>query len=422
MRRLSPWGLLLAVGLSVALSSIGSAGASAPAASVSVAQTAFWQGVKALLPANAGARPDVSVVSVSCASAGNCSAVGRYRNMSGNFQGLLLSETSGTWQRGVQAILPANAGSKPFAWFDSVSCSSPGNCAAVGFYNNSGNSHGLLVTETSGTWQPGVEAVLPANGSHTGDVTINSVSCASAGNCTAVGSYFDNATNGHGMLLTESSGTWQQGIEPPLPANADALALTSVSCVSAGNCTVVGAYDDSSHHIQGLLLTESSGTWQTGIEAVLPANASASAAFPQLQSVSCVSVGNCTAVGYYFNSAGRQGLLLTETSGTWQPGIEAILPANARSNPWVGLPSVSCVSAGNCTAVGGYDDSSHHHQGLLLRQTSGTWQTGVAAPLPVNAGSNPNVHLDSLSCVSAGNCAAVGGYHDSSNTDRKSVV
>src|SRR5207248_6041925 len=62
-----------------------------------------------------------------------------------------------------------------------------------------------------------------------------------------------------------------------------------------------------------------------------------------------------------------QGLLLTETAGTWATGVAASLPANAGSNPAVSLFSVSCASAGNCGAVGSYDDSSGNTQGLLLR-------------------------------------------------------
>ena len=50
-----------------------------------------------------------------------------------------------------------------------------------------------------------------------------------------------------------------------------------------------------------------------------------------------------------------------------------------------GLFSVSCASAGNCTAVGDYDASSDREQGLLLTETSGRWATGVEASLPANA-------------------------------------
>ena len=447
--------------------------------SEALAATNSPAGVEAPLPANAGKNPDAYVFSVSCASAGNCSAGGSYLDSSGHQQGLLLSETSGTWAAGVEASLPANAGKNPNVGFDSVSCASAGNCTAVGRYTDrSGHEQGLLLTERSGRWTTGVEASHPANATKNPDVQLFSVSCASAGNCSAVGDYIDRSVHEQGLLLTERSGRWAAGVEASLPANASKnpnVDVGSVSCVSAGNCTAVGSYADNG--FKGLLVTETSGRWAAGVEAALPAGTGTDT-FVQLSSVSCASAGSCTAVGIYqdvssgnynrhvlllsetagtwaagveaslpanastnrkltsnvfvgsvscasagncsaggsyLDSSGhQQGLLLTERSGTWATGVEASLPANAGKNPNVGFDSVSCASAGNCTAVGRYTDRSGHEQGLLLTETSGRWTTGVEASLPANAGKNPNVDVDSVSCASAGNCAAVGSYTDSS--------
>src|SRR5439155_21504555 len=126
--------------------------------------------------------------------------------------------------------------------------------------------------------------------------------------------------------------------------------------------------------------------------------------------VSCVSAGHCSAVGHYMDgSSHAQGMLLTETTGTWATGVEASPPANAGSNPGVNLRSVSCASAGDCSAVGGYTDGSGHEQGLLLTEPAGPWATGAEASLPRTAGSDPGAALSSVSCASAGNCSAVGG-------------
>jgi hypothetical protein len=98
-----------------------------------------------------------------------------------------------------------------------------------------------------------------------------------------------------------------------------------------------------------------------------------------LSSVSCASAGNCSAVGsYYGGVGGSQGLLLTETAGTWASGVEAALPASARPNASALLGSLSCASAGNCTAVGWYNDGTlSNGHGLLLTETSGEWTSGV---------------------------------------------
>ncbi|MFZ2057792.1 MAG: hypothetical protein WAV54_10360, partial [Acidimicrobiales bacterium] len=172
--------------------------------------------------------------------------------------------TTPSWT-GTEAALPAGASA---GFLNSVSCPSAGDCAAVGNYTDSSGMQGLLLTESSGTWTH-TEAPLPAGAGTNPAVSLNSVSCPSASDCAAVGNYTDSSYHEQGLLLTESSGTWT-ATEAPLPAGAGAGFLNSVSCPSAGDCAAVGDYRDSSDNDRGLLLTESSGTW-TGAEAPLPA-------------------------------------------------------------------------------------------------------------------------------------------------------
>jgi hypothetical protein len=61
---------------------------------------------------------------------------------------------------------------------------------------------------------PGQIANLPAGAAANVDVFLFSVSCPSAGDCAAVGDYFDSAGNDLTVLLSESSGAWAQGVEP----------------------------------------------------------------------------------------------------------------------------------------------------------------------------------------------------------------
>jgi PASTA domain len=390
-------------------------------------------GVEAVLPGNASpTKPGVFLPSVSCSSAGNCSAVGTYNdnvgptNVLDNQEGLLLTETAGNWSAGVEAALPADASPNRHVQWGSVVCASAGNCTAVGEYDSVGGFHGLLLTETAGSWAPAVEPVPPEADAST---WLQSVSCPSAGNCTAVGGYYAGSGGG-ALLLTETAGSWAPGVEAGLPAGAATsgqnAVLDSVSCSSAGNCTAVGLYDDelvptgrdqAEERAKGLLLTETAGSWAPGLEAALPANADGqdALAYRSLGQVSCASAGNCSAVGYYYDSSRiTHGLLLTETAGSWAPGIEAALPAT--TDRVEGLSSVSCTSAGNCTAVGGYYGSSGGG-GVLLTQTDGSWAPGVAATLPPNAATAfPRAGLSSVSCPSAGNCSAAGSYEDNSGS------
>jgi hypothetical protein len=295
---------------------------------------------------------------------------------------------------------------------------------------DSGFSWGLLLTETAGSWATGIQPALPADAASAASqqVSLGAVSCPSAGNCAAVGSY-ESSAGLRGLIVAETGGSWRRGVKPTLPSNAGthpAGALSSVSCVSAGNCTAVGSYFDNTSLTEGLLLTETAGAWGTGVEAILPANAqkSSSAAFAglsYLSSVSCASAGNCSAVGTYADTSNTtQGLLLNETGSHWAAGIEAALPANARHTPngtVANLNSISCPSAGNCDAVGNYVDNSGAAvlRGLLVNETAGSWATGVEANLPSNAAGTHYAYLNSVSCAGVGNCNAGGTYKDSAS-------
>src|SRR5205807_8245426 len=92
------------------------------------------------------------------------------------------------------------------------------------------------------------------------------------------------------------------------------------------------------------------------------------------------------------------------------PAVPATVPANAGSDPGVVVGSVSCAAAGDCSAVGNYVDGSGDAQGVLLTETAGSWAHGVEAKLPPNARAGTHAHLSSVSCASAGNCSAVGYY------------
>lgn len=70
---------------------------------------------------------------------------------------------------------------------------------------------GVLLTETGGSWTTGV-AAMPTNVANAGSAGfLNSISCASPGNCGAL------VAGEH--LLTETADSWSTGVDPPLPAN-----------------------------------------------------------------------------------------------------------------------------------------------------------------------------------------------------------
>src|SRR5258708_25926733 len=134
-------------------------------------------------------------------------------------------------------------------------------------------------------------------------------------------------------------------------AGGEARVLT-VSCSSPGNCAAAGSYTDRSRHGQAFVVSEVRGTWQTAkqVPGLTVLNAGGSAGIHQ---VSCSSAGNCSAGGWHKDRLGHiQGFAVTEVNGAWKqaipvPGLRAL---NTGGNAVV--QSVSCASAGNCSAGG----------------------------------------------------------------------
>ncbi len=93
---------------------------------------------------------------------------------------------------------------------------------------------------------------------------------------------------------------------------------------------------------QGLLLTEKDGVWSSAVKAVVPVDAKGKRHGGDFVSVSCATAGNCTAVG--------DSLLVTEKAGKWAPATNVVIPRG--DGPPTSLTSVSCKSAQNCSAVG----------------------------------------------------------------------
>jgi hypothetical protein len=162
----------------------------------------------------------------------------------------LVSETSGVWGQAIDVPGLATLNKGRHAKVFSVSCPSAGNCAAVGRYRN---AHGFVASETNGVWGqairvPGLDALNRDSAQFYLDI---SVSCGSSGNCAAVGTY--GYPYGSGYVASEKNGTWGRVIKVPglraLNTGGDAEVL-SVSCAAAGSCAAGGYYTGSGRGYQ----------------------------------------------------------------------------------------------------------------------------------------------------------------------------
>lgn len=173
----------------------------------------------AVAPANAG--QEVDLTSISCPSGGSCVAVGDYHASNkpqfGTFT-LILTEAHGVWAH-VTSVTPQRIASFPGSdpnyaqdTLASVSCTSVGNCVAVG----SSWGDPLIATETSGNWNVS-EPTPPATSGDRISAELSDVDCPSSGNCSAIGTYKDHSGRTDGWVLDEKSGVWGHGSEVQLP-------------------------------------------------------------------------------------------------------------------------------------------------------------------------------------------------------------
>jgi len=140
----------------------------------------------------------------------------------------VVSEKNGAWGQAIEVAGALNAGAEqPGGGVASVSCTSAGNCAAGGSYGYPYGS-AFVINEKNGVWGKAIYTGPPAQISDVG-----SVSCASPGNCVAAGRYFDgNGTRG--FVVSEKNGVWGKAIT--------VAGAGSVSCAPAGSCAAVGGY------------------------------------------------------------------------------------------------------------------------------------------------------------------------------------
>ena len=140
--------------------------------------------------------------------------------------GAVAADGSLNWQPGVDVLLPANAEPGQNVFLNSVACPVADGCVAVGTYARGGGETPMVATENAGSWEQPVQVSQPPDAVTEGTTgSLTSLSCASAGSCTAVGWYF--GTSGQEPMVAVDTGSqWGQAFELPLPPGASRAART----------------------------------------------------------------------------------------------------------------------------------------------------------------------------------------------------
>jgi hypothetical protein len=317
-----------------------------------------------------------TLAAVSCASPSACTAVGSYRSVPG------LSTLAERWNGTAWSIerTPNPRGASTSVLF-AVSCPSATACVAVGNHKNGSGGHVMLAEAWDGTsW-----SIMPTPGPAKARRSfLFAVSCTSATDCVAVGSY-QTAAGKHVTLAERWDGTsWSVQPTPNAPAAAGRSSLSGVSCVSASFCMAVGFSGDPNGATARPLAEAWDGA-RWSLKPPVPAPGSSSG----LTGVSCPAAGACEAVG--FRSTGTLAEAWNGTSWSIQrsPGPNGATPQ---------FTGVSCVSASACEAVGS--------PGAFAERWNGTvWSLQPSPP-----GINVDSRFSGVSCASPKACAAAGTF------------
>jgi hypothetical protein len=280
---------------------------------------------------------DTRLFGISCSTASACIAVGRYIK---GPAGLPLAERwNGSRWRVQAAATPT--GAKSSVLF-AVSCRSATACIAVG---DSSDSAGVLTTLAE-RWNGRHWTIQDTPSPSTTFAQLSGVSCTSATTCTAVGGFENSAHTTLALAEAWNGRRWTIQATPS-PAGTFGTIFRSVSCTSAGACTAAGLQEASTAN---LALAERWDGRRWTIQAI-PAPVHNES---QLFGVSCSSAAACTAIGYLRDNTGTAHALAAAWDGTkWS--IQPIPPASASGSE---LAGVSCTSPSACTAVGQFSGTS----------------------------------------------------------------
>lgn len=322
-----------------------------------------WTGGTGLTVQEAGTAGSFSAVS--CPQADGCVAVG--------------DEVAQRWD-GTRWASIARPGGDPAG----LSCTAVTACTVVGVSNDTGYGHAYAKQYDGTGWS---RASVPEPG-RSRESILSGVSCLSAADCIATGSYVSRGYDGESLGERWNGTAWTR-VTTPDESGTATDGLTAVSCPQASACVALGSYKASSGYTPGtlpLIETSRGVTWSAARD-----DPSAEGFLPG--GISCVSTTMCMAVG----SSGR-GDGNPAWAGIWNGKRLVNEDPPAPTGQTAILTAVSCPTAAFCLAVGGEGNTSTIP--LAYTWDGGQWST-VSLPGPASG------ELSSVSCTSATWCVAV---------------
>jgi hypothetical protein len=232
------------------------------------------------------------------------------------------AEKPGTWGTAETLGGVAKNGNSSIS---AISCTAPGNCGAVGFYDG---DRVFVIRELHGSWGkpttlPGLSRTSKPSSSAVG------IACYIVGNCIIAGTYTDSEGHQRAYYLNEVHGTWGKVTWPEL-GNLNQVrdsSITNLECPSAGNCTLFGSYTDAQGASYPFFVIQIDGLWDNANPVPMPTGlpGQAPGTTGTFETASCSSERNCSVAGSYPISTpsmagpGNQVFLENEVDGNWRP-------------------------------------------------------------------------------------------------------
>jgi Big-like domain-containing protein len=355
---------------------------------------------------------------VACPARGACTAGGFYSDgVTRKQQGLVIDEASGLWGTAQDVPLVPQLNTGGTADVLAVACLAAGECGAGGFYRDGTGLEAFIGSEVSSTWDGSIE--LPGSG---GYAQIDAEACPAFARCVVGGYIGDTSGNRQPFVDEQSAGTWPTAAPVPGNLNKGSFGeVTSLSCTSLGTCVAGGFYTDAKSGRQAFVVTQAHGDWGRMQTVAGSLNKGESA---QVNQVSCgvspklVSIITCAAVGSYTASNGQeQAFTANMANGKWGPAAQVPGSAALNKGGFAWLTSVSCPTAGNCSAGGPYAPSKTSTQPFVVTERNGTWGKAAEVPGTATLNTGKDMSVTAVSCVSPGLCSATGDFHTSKHSE-----
>ena len=276
---------------------------------------------------------------VTCNSTSDCWAVGTYSDKNGLFQRTLTEHWNGNaWN----IVSSPNRGlsSPPVDVLVGVACISASECWAAGSNDDRNGVGQTLVERWDGTLWTIVDSPNPS-----GSNSFRTVVCASPSppeECWAVGETVTGVGRAQ-TLIEEWDGSAWSIVSSPNSGNYNDL--LGVTCASQGDCWAVGYYSGATNN---QTLTEH---WNGISWAIVSSPNTSTAQDNYLTAVACASASDCLAAGYHANGTSVFQTLTEQWDGNLWTIVSSPNPSGAQDSELFGI---TCVSAAQCWAAGYY--------------------------------------------------------------------